>query len=230
MTRTVSYLMALLLVGSFASAQTRVDALPATAFHAVSYVEVLNTAPAHSTALAALKTYQTAAKSLEGFVRFEAYEQEGKPGHFVFLETWQEQAAYDKNAPAIQKQLADALQPIRISELDRRPYKTLHVAASSRPTRDTVFVITHVDASPATGVAMMLQRLAEGSRREEQNLRFDVLQHTQRANHFTVIEAWADRRAHDRHAAAVHTRQYRDEFAPMAGSPLDERLFRILEQ
>ena len=229
MTRSLLILLMLFPMMVGALPQAPIEALPATAFHAVSYVEVLNAGPAHSTALAALKVYQATAKTQEGFVRFEAFEQDGKPGHFVFIETWQDQAAFDKRSAAMQKQLVDALQPIRISELDRRPYKTLHVAASSRPTRDTVYVITHVDASPATGVAMMLQRLAESSRREEQNLRFDVLQHTLRANHFTVIEAWRDRKTHDAHAAAAHTRQYRDEFAPMAGSPLDERLFNVLE-
>jgi quinol monooxygenase YgiN len=157
------------------------------------------------------------------------FEQLGRPGHFVFMETWQDQAAFDKRSPAIQKQFVDGLQPIRISDVDRRPYKTLSTAPSLRPARNTVYVITHVDASPATGVALMLQRLAESSRREEGSLRFDVLQHTQRANHFTVIEAWRDGKALDAHAAAPHTKQYRDEFGPMAGSPLDQRLFQVLE-
>jgi quinol monooxygenase YgiN len=213
-----------------AEPQARIEALPATAFHAVSYVEVVNSNAARSTAIAALKAYQTGAKGQDGFLGFESFEQDGKPGHFVFIETWRDLSAFDKRSPDLQKQLVDALQPTRISDLDRRPYKTLHVAASTPPTRDTVYVISHVDASPATGVAMMLQRLAEASRREEQNLRFDVLQHTQRANHFTVIEAWRDRKAHDAHAAAAHTKQYRDEFGPMAGSPLDERLFQALER
>jgi quinol monooxygenase YgiN len=58
---------------------------------------------------------------------------------------------------------------------------------------------------------------------------FDVVQHTMRANHFTVIEIWENQRARDAHAAAVHTRQYRDVLQPMSGSPLDERLFKAVE-
>jgi len=212
-----------------ATPQARVDALPATAFHAVSYVEVVNSSAARSAAIAALKAYQKAIKSQEGFLRFEYFEQDAKPGHFAFIETWQDQSSFDKRLPATQQQLIDAFQPIRISELDRRPYKTLHTAPSTQPASGTVYVITHVDASPATGVAAMLERLAEESRRETGNLRFDVLQHTQRANHFTVIEAWRNGNAHDAHAAATHTKRYRDEYAPMAGSPLDERLFQIGE-
>jgi quinol monooxygenase YgiN len=88
----------------------------------------------------------------------------------------------------------------------------------------TVYVITHVDVSPNPQVPVLLQRMAEESRKDEGNLRFDVLQHTMRANHFTVIEAWRDRKALDAHVAAAHTKQYREELGPMLGSPLDERL------
>jgi quinol monooxygenase YgiN len=47
-----------------------------------------------------------------------------------------------------------------------------------------------------------------------------------RANHFTVIETWRDQASLDAHAAAAHTRQYRDEVLPLTGSPLDERVFK----
>ena len=120
----------------------------------------------------------------------------------------------------------DALQPIRISDLDRRPYKTLTENPAAGSTNgQTVYVITHVDVSPSPQVAVLLQRLAEESRRDEGNLRFDVLLHTMRSNHFTVIEAWRNRAALDNHAAAAHTKQYREELAPLLGSPLDERMF-----
>ena len=45
-----------------------------------------------------------------------------------------------------------------------------------------------------TNAADLLTALAEASRKEEGNLRFDVLQHTMRANHFTIIEAWQTRK------------------------------------
>jgi quinol monooxygenase YgiN len=209
--------------------QTPADTLPAVAFHSVVYVEVMTTAQARAAAVAAFKSYQTAVRLQDGFVRFDAFEQTGRPGHFVFIETWRDLGAFDKRASAVQTQLTDALRPIRVSDVDRRPYKTLAVGPIGRTIRDSVFVITHVDASPAGQVPMMLQRLAEESRRDDGNLRFDVLQHTMRANHFTIIEAWRDRSALDAHAAAAHTRQYRDEFGPMAGSPLDERVFEHLD-
>jgi quinol monooxygenase YgiN len=38
-----------------------------------------------------------------------------------------------------------------------------------------------------------LHKLPEASRKEEGNLRFDVLQHAMRAKHVTVIEEWQNR-------------------------------------
>jgi quinol monooxygenase YgiN len=87
-------------------------------------------------------------------------------------------------------------------------------------------VISHVDVAPNPAVAPMLAKLAQASRQEPGNLRFDVLQHTMRANHFTVIETWRDQAALDAHVSAAHTKQYRDEVLPLTGSPLDERVFK----
>ena len=226
----------LLLVAGFplalSAAQQRpqIAPLPTTAFHAVSYIEVTNSKSARSAAASALKTYRASFKEQDGLVRFDSFEQSDRPGHFVFIETWRDQDAFDKRSAAVQKQLVDALQPIRISDLDRRPYKTFSTAIGVGPSSGTIYVITHVDASPQPQLPMLLQRLAEDSRRDDGNLRFDIIQHTQRANHYTVIEAWRDRKALDAHVDAAHTKQYRDEFAPMAGSPVDERVFQALEQ
>ena len=91
-------------------------------------------------------------------------------------------------------------------------------------------MITHVDiGGQGTNAADFLRKLAEASRREEGNLRFDVLQHAVRANHFTVIEEWQTAKAIETHAAAAHTKEYRNSLGPIAGSPLDERLYRVLE-
>src|SRR5215471_4506483 len=124
----------------------------------------------------------------------------------------------------------DALAPIRVSDYDLRPYKTLSVGPSPpAPSSRAVSVVSHVDVSPDPRVAGMLRSLAEASRKEDGNLRFDVVQHTMRANHFTVVETWRDQKAFDAHVAAAHTRQYRDELQPLTGSPLDERVYTAVE-
>ncbi len=55
------------------------------------------------------------------------------------------------------------------------------------------------------------------------------MQYSVRPNHSTVIEQWRDQKALDAHAAAAHTRQYRDEIQPLTGSPLDERVFTAVD-
>jgi quinol monooxygenase YgiN len=134
-----------------------------------------------------------------------------------------------RDAAARQKLLA-ALEPIRVSGYDERPYKNLSTAPQTAATeRRSVYVISHVDVAPDPRVAPMLVRLAEAARKEPGNLRFDVVQHTMRANHFTVIEHWRDHQALDAHVAAQATRQYRDELQPLTGSPLDERVYEAIE-
>ena len=127
-------------------------------------------------------------------------------------------------------QLMEGLAPIRVSNYDQRPYKTLTVGpAPAAAGGRAVSVVSHVDVNQDPKVPAMLRRLAEASRQEPGNLRFDVVQHMMRANHFTVVETWRDQQAFDAHVAAAHTRQYRDEVQPMTGSPLDERTYKTIE-
>ena len=196
--------------------------------YAASYVEVMPSARAM--AIAALKQYREASRKQDGYGRLDLFEQIGWPGHFAIFESWRDQKAFDAHTAAAQKALLDALQPIRVSGFDQRPYKTLTVAPPpAAAAGGTISVVSHVDVSQDPRVPVMLRRLAEASRQEDGNLRFDVVQHVMRANHFTVIETWRNQKALDAHAAAAHTRQYRDELQPMTGSPLDERVHKPIE-
>jgi quinol monooxygenase YgiN len=219
-------LSALLVSSSSVGPQARPDTTADTAFHAVSYVEVM--ASSTATAVAALKRYRDASRMQDGYVRVDLFEQVGRPGHFTVVETWRDQKAFDART-TVQKSLQDALQPIRVSDYDQRPYKTLTIGAAPAANSRAISVVSHVDVNPDPRVAMMLKRLAEASRQDEGNVRFDVLQHTMRANHFTVIETWQNQKAFDAHVAAAHTKQYRDELQPMTGSPLDERVYKAIE-
>ena len=58
---------------------------------------------------------------------------------------------------------------------------------------------------------------------------FDVLLHTMRSNHFEVIETWKSEKALENHAAAAHTKKYRDDLQAALGSPLDERIYKSIE-
>lgn len=222
----------LVLIAAIALSATAVRAQTAdTARYAVAYVEVAPSGVAQTTT--AFRTYREAAGRETGLVATEFFEQIGRPGHFVVYETWRDQAAFDAHqAAASLSVLKDALQSIRVSGYDQRPYKTLTVAPPRGGAgRNAVVVVSHVDIGGGgkVDVPALLTKLAEASRAEPQCLRFDVTQHMMRANHFTVVEVWADQQALDRHAAAAHTKQYRDEVQPVSGSPLDERAYRRIE-
>jgi quinol monooxygenase YgiN len=202
-----------------------------TTLYAVSYVDVLPSA--RTSIVAALKQYRDASRKESGYVRFDMLEQIGRPGHFAIIETWKDQKAFETHGKASnEKQFQDALQPVRLSGYDERPYKTLTVGpAPPAASGQTIYVVTHVDTVPAPGSdgPGLLTRLAETSRKEQGSVRFDVLQHTMRANHFTVLEAWQGQNALDAHAAAAHTKEYRDTLLPMSGGPLDERLYKTVD-
>ena len=200
-----------------------------TRVYAVAYVEAM--AASSPKAIALLKQYRDASAKQDGFVSLELFEQIGRPGHFALFEIWRDQKAFDSRDASAQKQLRDALQPIRVSDYDQRPYKTISLdeRRGGRLQAAQVVVIAHVDVAPNPAVAGMLKDLAEASRKETGSVRFDVVQHTMRANHFTVVEVWRDTKALDAHVASPHTRQYRDTLQPMTGSPLDERVYKAVD-
>jgi quinol monooxygenase YgiN len=219
MTRLLAGICALAL-----SVPLAAQAPPDTSFYAVAYVETA--ASSARDAAAALRAYREAAAKQEGCSAADTFEQIGRPGHWVIVETWRDQKAFDARDPAVQQRLLEAIKDSRVSGFDQRPYKTVAVApARAAAAASAVSVISHVDVAPNPAVAPMLSRLAADSRQEPGNLRFDVLQHTMRGNHFTVIETWRDQAALDAHVAAPHTRKYRDDILPLTGSPLDERVF-----
>jgi quinol monooxygenase YgiN len=202
------------------------------AVYAVAYVEIAPSA--RGAMVAALKQYRTASSKDAGFGRLDAFEQVGWPGHYALVETWRDQPSYDARSGAAHvKQFQEAIQAVRVSGYDQRPYKTLTVGATGQGDSQAVHIVSHVDAAPSAqggkaDAPTLLRRLAEASRKEPGNLRFDVLQHAMRGNHFTVIETWQSQNALDAHAAAAHTKQYRDELQPISGSPLDERLYKAV--
>jgi quinol monooxygenase YgiN len=216
-------ILILLLTSAFvAPAQTPT----AAAFSTVTYIEVMPSAS--SRAITAFTEYQAGSSKQDGYVRFELFQQAGRAGHFVVIETWRDQKAFDTREGAVQKELLNKLQPIRVSDYDQRPYKTL-TAAPASANRNAVYVISHVDFGNYPPGPMLLQKHAEESRRDEGNLRFDVLQGTMRMNHLTIIEAWQNQKALEAHETATHTKQYRDVLGPVTGSPVDQRIFEAVE-
>src|SRR5262245_62037683 len=84
---------------------------PDPAYYAVAYVET--TAATRPAATAALRAYREACAKQDGCVRVEAFEQIGRPGHWVIYETWRDQKAFDARPATVPQQLLDALGPMR---------------------------------------------------------------------------------------------------------------------
>ncbi|HSU64103.1 MAG TPA: antibiotic biosynthesis monooxygenase, partial [Burkholderiales bacterium] len=74
-----------------------------------------------------------------------------------------------------------------------------------------------------------LKVLADANRGAEGNLRYEVLQQTNRLNHFTVVETWRSRQAFDANGMSAHQREFRDKLAQMTGALYDERLYESLD-
>jgi len=89
-----------------------------------------------------------------------------------------------------------------------------------------VYVATYVDVMPnasASGAAL-LERYRDSSRKEDGDLRTDVLQEIGRPNRFAVVEVWKDKAALDAHGKTAGTAEFRDKLKTIQNAPYDERI------
>lgn len=209
----------------------RPDEVSDTAVYVVSYIEVMP--PSLAEAITLLKQYREASRQDEGNMRLEVLQQRDRPNHFVCLEMWRDQPAFEAHGMAAHTtQVHEKLRPLRLSPYDERLHTGLAIGSllAARAAGAT-YVVTHADAiPPAKDNAMALFKpLTEASRQETGNVRFEVLQQRNRQNHFTIVEVWQDQPALEAHVMAAQTRQFREQFQPMSGSLYDERLYKALE-
>jgi quinol monooxygenase YgiN len=195
------------------------------------YVEVMPTAAGDGAAL--VRQFRDAGRKEAGNLRVEAAQRIGQPNQFVILEAWQDQAALDahQKAPPTAT-LRDKLKPIQDAPADERVNYVLSVGPLPA-TLDGAAVVTvsHVDVVPPQKemTSALLKQLAEDSRKDDGNLRFEATTQNGRPNHFTVITAWRDQKALDAHVANAKTRAFRDQLAPAAGALYDERFYKALD-
>ena len=195
--------------------------------HVVSYVEVQPAAK--SEAAATLKMLRDASRKDEGNLAADVVESTTRPGHFVILTAWKDQAALDAHmAAAGTKEARGKLHAVRAAPIDDRLHTTLSVTGTAGGAARPVYVVTHVDVPPPRKdeCIALLTKLAEDSRKDQGVVRFDVVQQTSRPNHFSVIEVWRNRKAFDDHVMKTHVRDFRDQLTPMSGALYDERLYK----
>jgi quinol monooxygenase YgiN len=196
--------------------------------YVATYVEVLPNAVKDAAPI--LRQYREAVRNEAGNLRTEVVQETGRPTRFLLLAAWSDQNALDahvKNAPHVREKLKSLL----AAPFDERLHSAFAVAAREPLRPNSVTVASHVDVPPPMRETLepMLRSLTAASRKEPGNLRFEVQQQANRVNHFTVVEAWADRQAYEAHVIAPHTRQFRDALGPMLGALYDERLYRALD-
>jgi quinol monooxygenase YgiN len=227
--------IALMLAAMTGAAQAQAPAPSPTAsggpIYIVTYFEI-DTAAAGKT-ITLLQQFAAATVKENGNIGFLALEELARPARFAIVEVWRDKAALEAHGAAVAA-LRDKLQPVFASPFDIRTNSGLSVAGSAiaaEPrTLNPVYVLTHVDVFPAgkDQTIELLKQLAEASRKENANLRFEVLQQDGRANHLPLIEAWRDGEAQRMHAMAEHTRAFRAKLVPLQGALYDERLYALV--
>jgi quinol monooxygenase YgiN len=198
-------------------------------FYTVTYVEASPKDTRQATAL--LKSYVAAGKKDDGNVSFEVVKGIHRPAWFVVVGAWKDQKAFENHvAAAHSKDMNEKIKAHVAAPNDTRQHTALSYAAAQSG-RAGVCAVTHVDVIPPqreNGTAAVKQ-LAEDSRKQAGNIRFDVFVQTNRPNHFTVVECWKDRKAFDAHVAAKETKAFRDKLVSMTGALYDERLYKAVD-
>ena len=94
-----------------------------------------------------------------------------------------------------------------------------------------VYVVNYIDVAPATRgtAAGLLRQLANASRKDDGNMRFDILQRAAPSNQFAIVAVWKDQKAYDAHLAAAHTKEFRDKIKPYLISAIDDRTHTGME-
>jgi quinol monooxygenase YgiN len=89
-----------------------------------------------------------------------------------------------------------------------------------------VYAVSYIDAAPASrnAVAKALQQLAAASRKDGGSERLEILQRIAHPNQFVMVSIWKDKKSHDAHAAAAHTKDFREKMKPQLISLVDDRL------
>jgi quinol monooxygenase YgiN len=198
-----------------------------TTLYTVTYVEV---GPVLAKVGAgALQAYRDAAR--KDAVSLDVYQRIDRPNQFVVVAAWANPKAFESHsAGEAAKRLNEKLTTMLASPTDTRQHNGLSVAAA-KAGKDAIFAVTHVDVIPPEkdNGANALEQLADGSRRHAGNLQFDVWRQTNRPNHFTVVESWANRGAFDVHGMQKEAREFRMKLGPMSGALYDERLYKVLK-
>jgi quinol monooxygenase YgiN len=196
--------------------------------YTATYVDVQP--PLSGQSLRLIEQYREATQKEGGNTSIEVVQEIGRANRFVILEVWKDKASFDTHEKA--NPAADfrsRLQAIHVGPSDQRVHQGLAIdARGAAIPRNSVSVVTHVDVPPPRReeAEALLKAVAEESRKDEGNIRYDVYQEISRTNHFTIFATWRDAKAFESHEIKPHVRRFRETLAPMLGAPYDDRLYK----
>jgi quinol monooxygenase YgiN len=221
----------LMAIGMTLAAANGAHAQDAGPTHVVTYVEVMPGAKDEGATL--VRQYRDAIRKEEGNLRAEVARRIGQPNQFVLIEAWKDRSAFDTHGKAASTtQLRDKLKAIQNAPYDERVHNALSAGplAGGRLGGGAVYAVTHIDVIPPRkddGTALV-KKHGDDSRKDDGNLRFEILVQVNRPNHFTAVEIWRNRAAADTHGASARVRGFRDALAPMSGALYDERFYKAM--
>src|SRR6266850_2261046 len=172
-----------------------------------------------------------------GVIRFDVLQQVDRRNFFALFETWssaQTLAAFE-SSPATQAILTQ-LAPLLEAPLDERDGVLLAGTVNPRSRHAEsrqIFVITHVDIDPQfvpEPAVPVLDTFVSDSASDPGVQTFALLSQTPTANHFQLIEVFANRQAFNAHVSAQHTLDFRNDIQPFIGAPYDERLYHFADR
>jgi quinol monooxygenase YgiN len=195
----------------------------------VTYFDVAPNAAQQSAGI--VRDFADASRKEDGNAGFEAFAEIGRPSRFATLEIWRDKKTADAHsAGTAAAAFRSKLQPLMIGGFGARPHGGLSVAApKGQLPVDALYVLTHVDVFPTykDQAIELVKAQAEAARKDDGNLRYDVVQWDGHPNHFTLVEVWRDRKAFDTSATTPHNKEFRDKLTPLEGALYDERLYQL---
>ena len=196
----------------------------------VTYFDVAPNAAQQSAGI--VREFGDASRKEDGSAGFESFEEIGRPSRFATLEIWHDKKAADAHSAGTATTAFRAkLQPLMIGGFGARPHGGLSVAApKGQLPADALYVLTHVDVFPTykDQAIELVKAQADAARKDDGNLRYDVVQWDGHPNHFTLVEVWRDRKAFDASVTAPHNKEFRDKLTPLEGALYDERLYQLV--
>ena len=200
-----------------ASAQTPAAPNPAAPVYVVGYIDV--TQASKSQAMTIIKQFRSACAKEDGNQRCEAAQRMEQQNEFVVLQVWKDQKSFEAHNKGPGAQFRGRLRPILSSPYDERVHSALSVMPPQpAPSGRVVYVVTHIDiaVSRVADAPPLLTQMAEASRRDAGNSRFEVLQQrAPAASQFTLVEIWSNKRQLEAHQALPRTIQFRDKLQPL---------------